>query len=289
MKRLRPFFIPWAAIVASCSSGPSPQAAKPQPPAWTQGPPRSLEGDQLAYVGIGEDRDSQNARTKAEAMALQDLANDCSQVPRDARVVDHDDETVGILYRSYARVAVGVESCQGAKGTRSAEEIKQAAQPGMTAQVARYQQIYDAPEPEEAKPLSASPVLSDPAQLLVVRQRLALAKQAIALSGPGPGESTIAGTERAIADFERAHPEEWNGTQAFSKGRPNAINHEALAVRDTIAERARLQSRYPAMPIPSSVPKSKSSGRGGGMGRHRRQGGQPAPQPTDGSAANPGL
>lgn len=241
--------------------------------------------DGLVYVGMGEDRNQQDARTKAEAIALQDLANDCSLIPQRTRVQEeHYDETVGILYRSFAKVTVALQDCQDAKAAQNLAQILNVAHPVLTAQLSLYQKTYDAPEPAEAAPLLGSSVVSDSTHLFIVRQQLALTKQVIILSHSGPsGSQGISSATQAIAGFEVAHPEIWKGTQAFSTSRPNAIDHQAAAVRDTIAERARIQKDYPATPPPVVLPKNDNSKRGGKGSRHRGQS-QPQPESSDGSS-----
>lgn len=269
-------------FAASCSSGPGPIEVKTAP-AWTRQPTRTVEGSNLVYLGIGEDRKQQNARTKAEAIALQDLANDCSLIPKGTQIQpEHFEETAGIIYRCFAVIRVSVQECQASKGALSSKQIRDLANPELTSQVNSYQKTYDAPEPEESSPLKASNAVSDVAHLFIVRQQVALAKQKMVLSPESmPSPQGLPSAIRAIAGFEQANPAIWNGSQAFSTNRPNAIDHQAAAVRDTIEERARIRQEYPVMPLPATSSKTANPKRGGGKSSRHRGQQQPAPSQSN--------
>ncbi len=121
------------------------------PPAWAIGPTRTFDGGYIVYVGSGEDRELGRSHFKAEAMALQDLANECSMAPKGARVEDHYDQDVGVLHRSYAKVAVEFQVCENAKNAVTPEAIRTLANVQMTDEVKQYQATYDEPEDEETE------------------------------------------------------------------------------------------------------------------------------------------
>lgn len=268
-------------FVISCSSGPEPKKVNAAP-TWTQQPTRMMDGaNHLVYVGIGEDRKQQNARTKAEAIALQDLANDCSLIPKGTQILpEHYEDMGGIIYRSFAMIRVDVQACLATKDALRVAQVRDLANPELTSQVNNYQKIYDAPEPEESAPLKAPTVISDSAHLFIVRQQVALAKQKMLLSpGDTPSPQGLSNAIRAIDAFEKANPTVWNGSRAFSTARPNAIDHQASAVRDTIEDRTGIRKEYPAMPLPATQSKSSNSTRGG-KGSHRRGQQQQTPPQT---------
>lgn len=276
-------------LLSSCSSAPSASTSSggtTAAPAWASLPARNLDGDRLSFLGTGEDRDQANARTKAEAMALQDLANECSLVPNSTEVrKERYEETVGILYRDFAQVSVSLADCQKARNALSVSQIKDRASPGLSAAVDHYQTTYDAPEPMELKPLVAGRAITDDTDLFVARQQLALAKQRAVLTSATASEfSAMPKVSQAIAGYEEARPLIERGNQAFSTDRPNAMNHQASAVRDSIADRAKLQQKYPATPTPS-LPKASKQG---GKGSHHRRGMGQQPQNGDGGPPPPG-
>ena len=277
-----------ATLITACSSGPRPQE-KPNSdsvPAWVRQPTRVLNGANLEYVGIGEDRTEANARFKAEAFALQDLANDCSFVPIGTRIQeDHFDESVGVLHRSFARVSVGVHECQSARAATTRSQIRGLADVRLSTEVDRYQKQYDPPEPVEASPLLTTPErnisgpIPDSALFVVVRQQLALAKEKVIRDPMANMPKNTAKAARMISAFEQSNSKVWTGSVAFSAGRPNWLNHQPSAVRDTVEERARLSEKYPVEPLPETRSNKPTGKRGGG--RRRRQ------PPTDPSANPP--
>jgi hypothetical protein len=282
-------------LATSCSSGPAPKTDHTAP-AWTLQPARTSDGARLAYVGVGEDRDPQNALTKAQAIALQDLENDCSLIPKGTQLQpERYDETVGILTRSFALFTISLQECLAARGSLSTLQIRDISNSEFTAQVDHYQKTYDAPEPEEAVPLGTSAgaiVIADSPHLFIVRQQVALTKQKMLLAPndfagePKPIQELPHATQ-AIAAFEQTDPKIWSDSRAFSTGRPNAIAHQASAVRDTIQERARIQQAYPVMPPPLTPAKTGNSKGSGGRGsRHRGQ--QPPPTSSDQSNGSSG-
>src|SRR4051812_5108042 len=91
-------------LAVSCSSGPA--TSSKDTPEWASGPTRTVDRGYIIYVGTGEDQAPERARFKAESMALQDLSNECTFAPKGARIEDYFDDTVGIVHRSRAKVAV---------------------------------------------------------------------------------------------------------------------------------------------------------------------------------------
>jgi hypothetical protein len=276
-------------LLGGCSSESTvPVTQSPQAPSWTLQPARSMSADQsmITYVGIGEDRLQSNARFKSEAIALQDLANDCSFVPKSTVIEDHFEEPMGIIFHAFAKVSINVKDCLEAKMMEDPTQIRNFSNPQFTAEILSYQSTYDAPEPEELRTLKPSaPPISDSSQLFVARQQWALANQkAILMPAVSFPQNEISQVRHSVLAFEKNNPEVWTSTQTFSSSRPNAINHQASAVRETIQERKHLQQEYDYKPTPLSRPQNKNSRSARGGGRHH---GQVPQQQPDSSTPTP--
>lgn len=273
-------------IIVSCSTTPDAplksELAPPPPPAWTRQPARALVGDELVYIGIGEDRKKENAKTKAEAYALQNLANDCSFIPKDARIQDKSfEESSGIITRIYAQASVSSTSCEKAKSATDPAQIVAMANPEFVARVSDYQTLYDPPEPEEAMPLrgaTSGPSIMDVHRLVIVRQQVALTKQDIILYEQSPDNPPqmdgVTAASRAVSGYEQGNSQVWSGISSLSNSRPNWVEHQPDALRETIAERLRIKNEYPNT-TPLMSPKKGGTPKG-----RRRRFGQPNGTPA---------
>jgi hypothetical protein len=276
-----------SAFIFSCSSGPVPSKT-PTAPEWTRQPVRTQNDSTISYVGTGEDRTPENALFKSDAIALQDLENECSLIPKNTTVqTEHYQEQVGIIYRSFSLVSVSMSDCDNAKKPLTVAQLHEQANPQLSAVVASYQKSYDAPEKEENYPITetqlSSPI-SDASRLFIARQQVALAQQSLILSNPSASSpESIAKEKESVSEFEKNHPV----SQPFSTGRPNWINHQASAVRETIQTRAQIKDEYGYTPTPigNSGKKSKPAARGRGSRRGNQQ--PPPSQQSPDSAPSP--
>lgn len=242
---------------------------------WSSSPSRFLEGSNIIYIGIGEDRGAAQARIKAEAFALQNLANDCSLIPRTTIISPHlAEDRVGVLYRSFAKISVNESECLKGRRQSLDSEVRAFSEPVLTLQLDQYQKTYDAPEAAELDSLTEEISVSGKSQLFVVRQQTTLAKQQIVLDTKGLQDSRpLQNAADAVAKFETANSNIWKSPKAFSDERPNSFNHQPSSVVDSIAERDRISKEYVSTtPLISPQKKKKSEGKRGG-GRHSRRGG----------------
>jgi hypothetical protein len=131
------------AFFSSCSSTPLTDA-----PPWVKGPARVVENGYIIYVGSGEDAGNERAQFLAESMALQDLANECSFVPKGARVEDRYAEKQKYTYMSFAKVAIEFQECDEAKKASDPNQIQQLANVGFTQEIKKYQDIVEGASPE---------------------------------------------------------------------------------------------------------------------------------------------
>lgn len=282
-------------LSAACSSGP--KTTPNDPPQWTRQPTRTIDGGYIVYVGSGEDRSPDQARFKAEAMALQDLSNECSFAPKGTRIEDRFSESEGVLYRSFAKVAVEYQDCETAKNAVTPEDIRTLANASLTEEVKRYQDKVDNPEDVESAPLtvasnessspSSSPSrstsgatvagINSPVQFYVIRQQVLFVKQDVILAPPAqypPGApattqpiQTVAMASQSVRQYEQANPQLRTTPASFSKGRPNWSNHQASVLRFSKQERSRIQQTYAK---PQTQEKSSSEKPRSGHKKSRR-------------------
>jgi hypothetical protein len=215
-------------------------------------PTRTVDGGFIVYVGTGEDRAPERGRFKAEAMALQDLANECSFPPKGARIEDHFDDTEGVLHRSRAKVAVEMQDCDQAKAAVEPARIRELANAAYAEQIRRYRDLIDEPEPEEtAAPnpqlASTSAPADSSARFYVYRQQVYFLTERVILApptafAPRARETVVVvkqlePTVREIRSYEAAHPQIRASSEAFSTLRPNHVAHEPAALREARPER----------------------------------------------------
>jgi hypothetical protein len=205
-----------------------------------------VDAGYIVYVGTAQDPSSDQARFKAEAQAIEDLANECSFPPKGARVEDRYEHVSGSTHEAYTKVGVDFQSCEQAKAATEPEAIRKLANVAMTEQVKRYQTLIDEPQPAElgeepnetqesgetaSSPAAGAPrtvvIARDEPTFFVVREQVAYYKQTIILPPPGapavlPAQSAIALAEpaRQIRSYEAQHPEVKATPHSWSQVRP---------------------------------------------------------------------
>lgn len=227
-------------LLVSCSSG---QKTDDQSgPAWVHQPARTVDGGYIVYVGTGEDHSADHARFKAEALALEDLANECSFPPKGARVEDRFDRQIGVLHQSYVKVAVDYQTCEEAKQTIDPAAVRNLANVAMTSEIKRYQDdVEDDDESDasddqnlspETKTVLASRYAPPPASIanetgfFAVRQQVFYAKQDVILSPPvtyAPGApqtatyvNNVTTSTQQITTYANNNPTVKTGTQTWN-------------------------------------------------------------------------
>lgn len=195
-------------LLSSCST-----LSGPPRPAWLDAPTRTVDAGYLVYVGTADGRTRDEAMRDAEAVALSDLALECSFVPLGARVEDRFVQEEGYGFRAAAKAATTLEECEAAKKADTPDEIKKLANEPMNALVKRYQDRTTAAPAPDAPPPAAEP--EDEAGYYAARQYVFYQKQQIILGGVTylPGTTmTEEMTQRLksrihpILHFERQHP-----------------------------------------------------------------------------------
>ncbi len=227
--------------LSGCSSAPKDHASAGIP-TWLHQPVRSVDAGYIVYIGTGEDRVAERAAFKAEAAALQDLANECSFAPKGARTEDRFDEATGLLHHGYAKVAVEFRDCEAAKASIQPEDIRRLANVAYNDEIKRYQDLIQNPvdgvasdddsegvnEAIDSKSPPPGSGIRDTNHFFVVRQWVFYSKQDVILSPPQTyaahsTETTqfvtkLAPAQDQVQTYERNHPtvHAWNNTWSTS-------------------------------------------------------------------------
>ena len=229
--------------MAGCSSNPNTGATSG--PEWIHQSTRNFDNGYIVYVGTGDDTSGDRAQFKAESAALEDLANECSFVPKGARLEDRFERTEGNLHEAYAKVAVEFQLCEDAKKAIAPDQVKRLANETMTAQIKKYQDmqgdqttaetlasIGDEAEGETeisapSTPSTPTPVRSNPNfRFFVIRQQVAVEKQTVILAPttvyePGTAASAgymtrVAAASQRVEQIQAARPEIKQTNQGWS-------------------------------------------------------------------------
>ncbi|MBI3555127.1 MAG: hypothetical protein HY074_02540 [Deltaproteobacteria bacterium] len=233
-----------AALAASSCSSASKNTGSANIPTWIHQPVRTIEAGYIVYIGTGEDKNAERAAFKAEAAALQDLANECSFAPKGTRTEDRFTETTGLLHHGYAKIAVEFRDCEAAKSAINPDDIRKLANAAYSDEIKRYQDLVQHPGDEVAAdddsdgvneaidskspPPGGGSGVRDSNHLFVVRQWVFYSKQDVILSPPqtyaaNSIESTqfvnkVAPAQDQVQTYERNHPEihSWNNAWSTS-------------------------------------------------------------------------
>jgi hypothetical protein len=273
-----------ALALAGCSSGQK-STEDPDAPAWIRQPTRTVDAGYIVYVGASEDALLDQARFKAEAQAIEDLANECSFAPKGARVEDHYERigngANGPVHQAYVKIGVDFLSCEQAKAAVQPDDIHRIANVAMAEEVKRYQTLVDEPEPEplqageegsagssgtqtsnsgQSAPVRTVYVVRDEPGFFILRQQVAYYKQTIILPPP-PGTpaplpaqatATLASPMRQLQGYEQEHPEIKNTPSTWSVARPAQFRP---ATRMRIASPAMRAAPHASMAKPRANPK----------------------------------
>jgi hypothetical protein len=232
-------------LIASCSS--ESRNDDQSGPGWVRQPARTVDGGYIVYVGNAEDRNPDHARFKAEAVALEDLANECSFPPKGARVEDRFERQLGNLHQAYVKVAVDYQTCEEAKQTVDPAAVRNLANVAMTNEIKRYQDDVEDEDEEDAsndqnlspqtKAVLASQYAPPPASItnetefFVVRQQVFYAKQDVILAPPeayppGAPQTTtyvhnVTASTQQVGTFAAANPALKSTPQTWNSVRSN--------------------------------------------------------------------
>ena len=132
----------------------------------------------------------ERATFQAEAIAIGDLANECSFVPKGARIEDRFDHAAAGVHTVYAKIGITFEECEEAKRTVDPEKLHALANVAMTEELKRYQDIFYVAQAPTADVLPTAPPSSETRvasiqstpEFFVARQEVVYAKQTVILA-----------------------------------------------------------------------------------------------------------
>jgi hypothetical protein len=260
----------FSALISSCATSPT----SPPGPEWIHQPTRSVDNGYIVYIGHGEGPNPEIATFRAEGGALEDLANECSMIPKGTRTEDHFVEKTQSGSSAYVKVALEFQQCHEAQNSVDPEAIKKIANTSYTSQLKRYQDY------EETGFMSASqegPPIEPPAEFpeaparearwddathfYVTRQYVAYQKELVILAPPQsytPGSVESQKLKAALAPATQnlvalqskdpglaLHPQPWSQW----KDRPHVSRPSSLA--PPRAEHSHYELKVPAKPLPA--------------------------------------
>ncbi len=236
-------------LLSSCASQP-----KQEGPDWMHQPTRTVDNGYIVYVGSGQSRDTLKAQFKAEGMALEDLANECSFIPKGARLEDRFVQQGTNEHVAYVKIAVEFQECAQSQKTLEPSEITKLANVSFTEQLRRYQDLEETGElPQKSEyaalempaevppPPVASAGMSPAVHFTVMRQYVAYQKETVILASPtaypinSPQASHfVSAIQPAVGQIHQIgaqNPSFEKNPQPWSKvtDRPRALRPAALA------------------------------------------------------------
>lgn len=260
-------------------------ASAPIAPEWIHSPTRAVDNGYIVYIGTGGGPNQENAEFKAEGMALEDIANECSFIPKGTRVEDRYNEKGEHDFTAWVKVALEFQECDQASKTTEPLEIKRLANASFTAQMKRYQDFNETGETPASDeltvltpPTSIAPAparasdWSEATHFYVIRQYVAYQNEVVILSRPsayqpGSPEAKVYTTrmQRPQQQIQKAiagDPQLKSAPQPWS----------AMADRPKITRPKVLEPKSNAHAIPYSLPQKNSGAHQAGDGHHDRRG-----------------
>jgi hypothetical protein len=273
-------------LFVGCASEP----AKPTGPAWTQQSSRMVDNGYIVYVGKGEASRADDAQFKAEGLALEDLANECSMIPKGTRVEDRFVESTKTGYTSYTKIALQMQDCDEAIKATDPETIRKIANTNFTEQLKKYQDLEETGfrgEAEDGETIEAPTVIAaapsqgaytDHVHFYMTRQYIAYEKEVVVLAPPTaytPGSKEavmfnqhVVPATQTVATLEQKNPTFKTAPMAYHEV-PNRPKIERPGSLQKAATRARERNqRGTAAPRPLQ---SHVGQKGQGDGRPRKQ------------------
>lgn len=252
-----------------------------------------VDNGYIVYVGKGEAARADDAQFKAEGLALEDLANECSMIPKGTRVEDRFTEQTKSGYTTYTKIALELQECDEAQKTADPAEIRKIANVNFTDQLKKYQDMEEtgfrgeAEDEEEITP--PTEIAAAPAQgsyppnvhFYVTRQYVAYEKEVVVLSPPtayqpGSVESTqfaqhVVPAQANVASMEMREPTLKTNPTPWSQ-LPNRPKIERPATLQKAAQHARTRNeRRMNAPRPSQGHEPQKRNGGGGRKKRRRE------------------
>jgi hypothetical protein len=131
----------------------------------------------------------------SEGQALEDLANECSMIPKGTRIEDRFTDNESQNTKVFVKVAVDFQECDAAMRTNDPNEIQKIANVAFTQQLKRYQDLRETgvlearsetqiTEPQVEMTSETAPFWGDPSRFYETRQYVVYQKEIVVLSPP---------------------------------------------------------------------------------------------------------
>ncbi len=248
---------------------------------WTEQAGRNYENQNLVIVGSAISSDESTAKFKAEAQALEDLANECSLIPRGTHLEDQFMKRVENQSQFFVKVVIDLKLCEEAQKSVKASEIEKLANLGYTEQVLKSQIQSEKEMNFKVAPPGADKkiemilnaeqpsVIRDDSDFFMARQQIAFLKQASLFANRGIFPKKLVNSDKvysvlnqkiqAVQEYEKLNPALKSSgiTWTTIKERINknfALNQaEENAEKPSVAKPSRQKSnRKPAQKDPSN-------------------------------------
>jgi hypothetical protein len=160
---------------------------------WVLQPARTVDQQNLVFVISSSGLSKASAEFTAVSKALEDLANECSYIPRGTRLEDRVESKQVDQFVVAVQLVISVKNCDQAKKDFLPEDIQLNANRGYTDQIQKYQlekvpnfaaQIPRVRVESDAKQalMTDSNLIHDDGEFFEMRQKIALLKQSFILS-----------------------------------------------------------------------------------------------------------
>ena len=261
--------------LTGCSSNPVVQE-----PAWIHDATRRVDGGYIVYIGSDTGSNPERAAFRAEGMALEDLANECSMIPKGTRIEDRFNETSKNSSKAYVKIGVEFQACEEMKKAIEPDQIRKIGNIAFTEQLKRYQDLNETGEiPDKTTVTEIEPPevpaqaperaqgWSESTHFYVTRQYIAYQKEVVVLAPPNayPPDSTrtknlVAALQPATSQvqlMEKQNPSLQSQPVAWSKlpDRPKIERPQTLAKS---AQVARAQSQAHTLSSPPHAIKGRN-------------------------------
>lgn len=272
-------------LLSSC--GTAPTETQNLGPDWTRQPARTVDNGYLVYVGSAAGPSETRATFKAEGLALEDLANECSLLPTETRIEDHFVRPGSFGPTVFVKIGVPFEACGVAQKAFDSSRIRDLANAKLTQQLRRYQDFQDTNEIETADEMPAvdylappsplpppGPQVSDSVHFSILRQYVLYQKELVILSPPaafapsspesrGFASATTPAAQK-LAALTASHPEFLQKPLIWSQIPDRPRLEKPMGMRSQRQTGPQLRP-----PNPPPPPKGSPSVRPKGQGRHR--------------------
>lgn len=223
------FLTACAACFSGCSGNPPATGLMPY---WIRQNGRSLEGQRIVFVESDDHLDRQKAQFLAEAQALADLANECSFVPKGAKIDGRFENSVAKIHQYFVKVSVDQAVCQAARQAQTQASIEALADSELDQVLRKFHSQHPQPDLSPANDEARLAGLPDGAAYFIKREKIAQIKLAILRRSSSGAKETPNAPEQAslnqeILAEESSQPEYLKGPTSWATFRRLLLHSQA--------------------------------------------------------------